>query len=101
MVGASLIIEGSVIERILSDSADRERFLKAANRCQAVVCCRLTPKQKAQLVKLMKTQNPSQITAAIGDGANDIPMLQEAHVGIGIYGLEGMQAVQNSDFAIG
>lgn len=60
----------------------------------------MNPKQKAEVVRLIKN-NLKKITLAIGDGANDVNMIQEAHIGIGIYGKEGMRAVQASDFAIG
>ena len=60
----------------------------------------MTPKQKAEVVRLIKS-NLNKITVAIGDGANDVNMIQEAHIGIGIYGKEGMRAVQASDYAIG
>lgn len=60
----------------------------------------MTPKQKAEVVRLIKT-HLNKITLAIGDGSNDVNMIQEAHIGIGIYGKEGMRAVQASDFAIG
>ena len=57
--------------------------------------------QKAQIVRLVKTSVvPEPMTLAIGDGGNDVSMIQEAHVGIGIIGLEGMQAVQASDYAL-
>lgn len=60
----------------------------------------MTPKQKADVVRLIKT-HLNKITVAIGDGANDVNMIQEAHIGIGIYGKEGMRAVQASDYALG
>ncbi len=67
----------------------------------SVICARATPKQKAMVVHSVKVRTPSnQVVAAIGDGANDVPMIMEAHVGIGINGNEGLQAVNNSDFAI-
>ena len=66
--------------------------------CEAVLCCRMAPKQKAEVVKMVKSQSSSPICAAIGDGANDVSMIQEAHVGIGIMGSEGRQAVRCSDF---
>lgn len=65
-----------------------------------MVCCRVTPNQKAAVVRLIKS-HLNQITLAIGDGSNDVNMIQEAHIGIGIFGKEGMRAVQASDFAIG
>lgn len=65
----------------------------------AVVCARSSPKQKAKLVGLVKKRNKTVL--AVGDGANDVNMLSEASVGVGIFGEEGIQAVQVSDFAIG
>lgn len=60
-----------------------QRFRDSAMKCQAVLCCRLSPLQKCEVVKLMKTLPNSPITAAIGDGANDVSMIREAHVGLG------------------
>lgn len=68
----------------------------------SVLCCRLTPIQKAEIVRMMKSsRNPSPVCCAIGDGANDVSMILEAHVGIGLYGKEGRQAVRASDYALG
>jgi magnesium-transporting ATPase (P-type) len=75
-------------------------FLDICTRCKAVVCCRMSPKQKSQVVRLVK-DNTSAITLAIGDGANDVAMIESAHVGVGIEGLEGKQAVMSSDYSIG
>jgi len=69
----------------------------ASNAC---VCCRLSPAQKRRLVEVVRSCSPTTITLAIGDGANDVPMLQGAHLGIGIRGKEGAQAVMASDIAI-
>mmetsp|Transcript_27964 Transcript_27964/g.34016 ORF Transcript_27964/g.34016 Transcript_27964/m.34016 type:complete len:417 (-) Transcript_27964:166-1416(-) len=72
-----------------------------ANRCDSVIACRVSPKQKALLVRLVRSYvSPTPVTLAIGDGANDVGMIQEAHVGVGISGLEGQQAVNASDFSI-
>jgi len=77
-------------------------LLEIARQCKAVVGCRLSPLQKAQVVRLVKYGvTPSPLTLAIGDGGNDVSMIQEAHVGVGISGVEGMQAVRASDFALG
>lgn len=73
-------------------------FIDIIQFCETVICCRVTPKQKAQVVALIK-KRLGKITLAIGDGANDANMIQEAHIGIGLYGEEGMRAVQASDFA--
>ena len=69
------------------------------SRCQAVVCCRMSPLQKAEIVKMMKNSPLKPITAAVGDGGNDVSMIQEAHVGLGIMGREGRAAVRAADFA--
>jgi P-type E1-E2 ATPase len=63
------------------------------------VCCRVSPKQKADVCGIAKSQG-KWITLAIGDGANDVPMITEAHIGIGIRGKEGTQAVRSADYAI-
>ncbi|KAF9625530.1 hypothetical protein IFM89_023841 [Coptis chinensis] len=83
-------------------------FLDLATDCVSVICCRSSPKQKALVTKLVKRRT-GRTTLAIGDGANDVGMLQEAEVGVGISGVEGMQvviflcitlAIMSSDFAI-
>jgi len=83
----------------LNDEVLRELFISITKGCEAVVCCRVTPKQKADVVRLIKN-SLGKITLAIGDGANDVNMIQEAHIGVGLYGQEGMRAVQSSDFAL-
>ncbi|KAM6168043.1 phospholipid-transporting ATPase IK [Erethizon dorsatum] len=84
-----------------SPEAQRERaFVDLASRCQAVICCRVTPKQKALIVALVKKYQQA-VTLAIGDGANDVNMIKTADIGVGLAGQEGMQAVQNSDYALG
>ena len=74
-------------------------FLSLGKRCKAVICCRVSPLQKAQVTSLVKV-NEGKITLGIGDGANDCSMIKAAHVGVGISGMEGLQAVQASDYAI-
>ncbi|XP_065883970.1 phospholipid-transporting ATPase IB-like [Dysidea avara] len=95
----ALIITGQALEHALSPACSQE-FLDVAMNCGAVICCRVTPLQKAQVVQLVKTKVKDSITLAIGDGANDVTMIQAAHVGIGISGLEGLQATLASDYAI-
>ncbi|XP_058584471.1 phospholipid-transporting ATPase IK isoform X8 [Neofelis nebulosa] len=78
----------------------RERaFVELAARCQAVICCRVTPKQKALIVALVKKYQRA-VTLAIGDGANDVNMIKTADIGVGLAGPEGTQAAQNSDYAL-
>merc|ERR1719330_1197633 len=77
-------------------------FLELATSCSIVIACRVSPMQKALMVKLVREGvKPTPVTLAVGDGANDVPMIQEAQVGVGIAGREGRQAVNNSDFSIG
>jgi phospholipid-translocating P-type ATPase (flippase) len=77
------------------------KFLSFAKMCKAVIACRVSPDQKRQIVAMVKLNTkPVPMTLAIGDGANDVPMILEASVGIGISGNEGMQAVRSSDYAI-
>nr|XP_058923242.1 phospholipid-transporting ATPase VD isoform X2 [Kogia breviceps] len=90
---AGLIINGKTLEFALQESLQRQ-FLELAARCHAVVCCQATPLQKSEVVKLVRS-HLRVMTLAIGDGANDVSMIQVADVGIGISGQEGMQAYVN------
>uniref|UniRef100_A0A663NC57 Phospholipid-transporting ATPase n=1 Tax=Athene cunicularia TaxID=194338 RepID=A0A663NC57_ATHCN len=78
----------------------QKNFVDLACECRAVICCRVTPKQKAMVVDLVKKYKKA-ITLAIGDGANDVNMIKTAHIGVGISGQEGMQAVMSSDYSFG
>mmetsp|Transcript_397 Transcript_397/g.539 ORF Transcript_397/g.539 Transcript_397/m.539 type:complete len:933 (+) Transcript_397:61-2859(+) len=100
-VARALVIEGAALAYLLGDPILEELLFAVASCCDAVIACRVSPKQKALLVKLVRNYvTPTPVTLAIGDGANDVGMIQEAHVGVGISGLEGQQAVNASDFAI-
>merc|ERR1711871_457607 len=82
------------------------QFLALAAKCKSVIAARVSPDQKGEIVRLVrgeakKTKNDALVTLAIGDGANDVTMIKAAHIGVGIDGLEGKQAVNNSDYAIG
>nr|XP_033812592.1 phospholipid-transporting ATPase IK isoform X2 [Geotrypetes seraphini] len=81
------------------DDLREKAFVDLACLCQAVVFCRVTPKQKAMVVQLLR-RHKNVTTLAIGDGANDVNMIKTAHVGVGINGQEGTQAVQTSDYAL-
>jgi phospholipid-transporting ATPase len=94
-----LLISSEILSIIFSEHKLLKLFYKICNRCLSVVCSRVSPKQKAEMVNLIKTSNKA-ITLAIGDGANDVGMINEANIGIGIYGLEGTQAARASDYAI-
>ncbi|XP_043667422.1 phospholipid-transporting ATPase IF-like isoform X2 [Vespula pensylvanica] len=91
------IINGSCLSLVIQTYP--QLFKKIAMACESVVCCRLTPLQKSEIVQLIKNTKRT-ITAAVGDGGNDVSMIQEAHVGLGIMGREGRQAMMSSDFAI-
>ncbi|XP_035464133.2 phospholipid-transporting ATPase ID [Scophthalmus maximus] len=92
-----LIINGHSLAFALEKDL-RLELLRTACMCQTVICCRVTPLQKAQVVQLVKKYKQA-ITLAIGDGANDVSMIKAAHIGVGISGQEGMQAVLSSDFS--
>ena len=79
----------------------KEVLAVVGNGSRSVVACRARKDQKAQLLNLIRESVPSSCCLAIGDGANDVAMIKAGHVGVGIIGKEGMQAVNNSDFAIG
>ena len=96
-----IIIESPILNGLFKDEELTEDFLKIANYASTVLCCRVSPFQKSQVVQKMKEFDKSIITLAIGDGGNDVSMIMEANIGIGIYGEEGTSAAQASDFAIG
>uniref|UniRef100_A0A8C9TER1 Phospholipid-transporting ATPase n=1 Tax=Scleropages formosus TaxID=113540 RepID=A0A8C9TER1_SCLFO len=92
-----LVINGHSLAYALDKSLEQE-LLRTACMCKTVICCRVTPLQKAQVVELVKKYKQA-VTLAIGDGANDVSMIKAAHIGVGISGQEGMQAVLSSDFS--
>ncbi|XP_028655342.2 phospholipid-transporting ATPase IB isoform X2 [Erpetoichthys calabaricus] len=94
----ALIIDGQTLKYALSFEV-RQSFLDLALSCKAVICCRVSPLQKSEIVDMVK-KHVNAITLAIGDGANDVGMIQTAHVGVGISGNEGMQATNSSDYSI-
>ncbi|KAL5280993.1 ATP10B family protein [Megaselia abdita] len=96
----ALVVDGKTLTYILDLKSNLTRpFLKLAKNCTSVLCCRSTPLQKAFLVKIVK-EELNICTLAIGDGANDVSMIQMADVGVGISGQEGMQAVMAADFTL-
>ncbi|KAI8873054.1 phospholipid-translocating P-type ATPase, partial [Ramicandelaber brevisporus] len=94
----ALVIDGETLKYAL-DSELKALLLEVAKSCASVLCCRVSPLQKAQVVALVK-DNLGALCLAIGDGANDVSMIQEADIGVGISGEEGLQAVMASDYAI-
>ncbi|KAF1949181.1 phospholipid-translocating P-type ATPase [Byssothecium circinans] len=95
----AIVIDGDSLKLVLDDVL-RRKFLLLCKRCRSVLCCRVSPAQKAAVVNMVKTGLDC-LTLAVGDGANDVAMIQEAHVGVGIAGVEGRAAVMSSDYAIG
>ncbi|XBW34991.1 hypothetical protein QEN19_000556 [Hanseniaspora menglaensis] len=99
MQNLALVIDGKSLGYALEP--DLEDYLMTLGKlCKAVICCRVSPLQKALVVKMCKRKTDD-LCLAIGDGANDVSMIQAAHVGVGITGLEGTQAARSADFAIG
>ena len=97
----SIIIEAPILIVLFQDEFLTEKFISICYNSNAVLCCRVSPFQKSQIVQKMKQFDPDSVTLAIGDGRNDVSMIMEANVGIGIMGEEGMTAAKASDFSIG
>ncbi|KAK2048576.1 phospholipid-translocating P-type ATPase [Colletotrichum somersetense] len=95
-----VVVDGQTLSIIEGDEDLSFLFFDLVVRVDSVICCRASPSQKASLVKRIRRQVPHSLTLAIGDGANDIGMIQASHVGIGISGREGLQAARISDYAI-
>lgn len=99
----ALVMNGPVVEVILSDeflaSPQIEKFRKIVKCCRTLLCCRLSPYQKSQITRFAR-EKLEFVTLAIGDGGNDVGMIQAANVGVGISGKEGLQAARSADFAI-
>ena len=95
-----VVIDGQTLALIEADEVIRKLFIDLAVLVDSVICCRASPSQKAYLVRVIRRKVKCAVTLAIGDGANDIAMIQEAHVGIGITGKEGLQAARTSDYSI-
>ncbi|XP_071513897.1 phospholipid-transporting ATPase ID isoform X3 [Panulirus ornatus] len=96
--GFALVISGHSLVFALNAKYER-LFLEVASCCKAVICCRVTPLQKAMVVDLVKRYKKA-VTLSVGDGANDVSMIKTAHIGVGISGQEGLQAVLASDYSI-
>lgn len=94
-----IIIDGGTLQLILESKELTNMFFRLSLAANSIVCCRLRPKQKADVVSIYKARGKWK-TVAVGDGANDVPMIMDAHIGIGIKGKEGTQAVRAADYAI-
>ena len=95
-----VVVDGQTLAVIESEKILHSYFFDLTILCDSVICCRASPSQKASLVKAVRKKVSGSVTLAIGDGANDVAMIQEAHVGIGIMGKEGSQAARSSDYSI-
>lgn len=95
----AIVIDGDSLKLVLEEAL-RQKFLLLCKQCKSVLCCRVSPAQKAAVVEMVKN-GLDVMTLSVGDGANDVAMIQEADVGVGIAGEEGRQAVMSSDYAIG
>ena len=91
------IIDGDSLDLALNNC--EEDFFTTTMNAPSVVCCRCSPTQKRKIVKTIKNYTTAR-TAAVGDGGNDVAMIQEADVGIGIVGKEGLQASLAADYSI-
>ena len=97
----SILLDEKGMNTINENKEMENIFLKIAKDAISVICCRISPLQKSQIVKMIKNYEKNKITLSIGDGGNDVSMILESHIGIGIYGEEGLRAVQSSDYGIG
>ncbi|KAH7104048.1 phospholipid-translocating P-type ATPase [Auriculariales sp. MPI-PUGE-AT-0066] len=97
--GFAVVIDGDTLRFALDDTL-KPLFLDLGTQCDTVVCCRVSPSQKALTVKLVK-EGRNAMTLSIGDGANDVAMIQEANIGCGLFGHEGSQAAMSADYAFG
>lgn len=95
-----IVIDGQTLSQITASTTLDPLFYDLAILASSVICCRASPSQKSLLVRNIRKRVKNAITLAIGDGANDIAMIQEAHVGVGITGKEGLQAARTSDYSI-
>lgn len=80
---------GESITKVFANDKLKKRFVELIDGASVVMACRVSPKQKAEIVELIRKEHPSATTLSIGDGANDVNMITAAHVGIGISGHEG------------
>jgi magnesium-transporting ATPase (P-type) len=95
---SALVIDGRSLDYALTPDLKMD-FMKIALECKSVICCRVSPFQKAEMVQLVKDLT-GEVTLAIGDGANDVAMIRTANIGVGISGSEGLQAAHSADYTI-
>ena len=96
-----MVIAGASLAIIDQFDDAKQMFLDIGDQVDVVLACRVSPQQKADIVNMVKSRHANKTTLAIGDGANDVNMILQAHVGVGILGKEGQQAARSADYAIG
>lgn len=96
----ALVISGDALIHAINEPYSK-KVMTIAEKCNSVIACRVSPKQKQEVVSLVRREKPTASTLAIGDGANDVNMITAAHSGVGIKGVEGQQAARASDYAVG
>jgi len=96
----ALVVDGQTLDRILASARHTETFMSLAMSCSNVLCCRTSPLQKAELTRHLQMSSGGALCLAIGDGANDVGMIQAAAVGVGIAGREGRQAARSADISL-
>ncbi|OBA19315.1 phospholipid-translocating P-type ATPase [Metschnikowia bicuspidata var. bicuspidata NRRL YB-4993] len=95
-----VVIDGESLSQIQTDSTIFSMYIELCIQVDSAICCRASPSQKAEMVNCVRKVRPKNVTLAIGDGANDIAMIQSADIGVGITGKEGLQAARSADYAI-
>lgn len=95
-----LVVDGKTLYFALQPEL-QNKMMHLTRMARSVIACRVSPKQKTELVEFVRRHEKGKVTLAIGDGANDVGMIQAAHVGVGIVGLEGQEAKLASDYSIG
>lgn len=96
-----VIVDGKTLLKIAKSEDLQREFLELAENAAVVLACRVSPKQKSEIVMMVKNRHKNSTMLAIGDGANDVNMICAAHIGVGISGLEGQQAARAADYSIG
>lgn len=95
-----VVVDGGTLAHIENDNTIFSIFIELCIQVDSAVCCRASPSQKANMINAVRKLRRKEVTLAIGDGANDIAMIQSADIGVGITGKEGLQAARSADFAI-
>jgi len=101
----AVVVGGDTLAKVLQAEGKNavliDEFIKLTDEATSVLCCRVSPKQKAEVVRLVQARKEGCTTLSIGDGANDVNMITAANIGVGISGLEGQQAARAADYSIG